>query len=186
MPIEISSQEDIAGILIEHLLWFYNYWMRFSCKDFGYGALDYELNYLEGKAVFQGRALGRLIDIINGNGIMGSRNVTENVTGQFSRAVYWARPESRVDSTFVSDDDSPTEELDSLNRYMSQQSQKMSDKFQAIVLAFKPLILNESYNLDHLVNYPEIRIYGGISLNDLTFECKKYLVDTLNITESKS
>ncbi|MDP8233919.1 MAG: hypothetical protein P9M06_03850 [Candidatus Saelkia tenebricola] len=185
LPVDTFPNDKMGGVLIQHLLWFYNY--RISCSDegLGYGVLGYEVKELEEHSVFHGCCLGLLIDAIEDNGrFTGVYNVAE-VTGQFGRAVYWSRPESRVDGTFVSDDELPTLELDSLNKLMSSQSQSMPNKFAPVVLAFKTSILHESYDCNRLTSYPEISVSGGISLNDLTVESKKILVSALAITESK-
>lgn len=177
LPLSISLEEDIGHFLIQHLLWFFNY--RGAKAGGGFKVIGHELKEQRGNVLFHGTLLGLVLTAINQDGMFGGDERTE-FTISFSHAEGWAMLESRNDTSGTADS-RDTCGLDELNRYMNPDIQRMPDKFTPIVLAFKTSILDLPFEKGKTIQ----RVLGKVSLNYLTYECKKLLVQTLGLKEVK-
>jgi len=109
------------------------------------------------------------------DGLLGTKNATNNLTSSFPNADWWARPESRVQERYGTDDDRPTLELHMLNEIMGLSD---PDRYHPVILAF------DASKLGIDVRY-HVQYGGPLPLNFLTRQCKEILARAFDIIEIK-
>jgi hypothetical protein len=196
--------------LLQHLIWFYNYWRAKAEGRHMIGVdLTEEKNVWEKEGgleliergapvyLFHGTLLGIIYDVIfYRDGKLDSPKGWVSLTMNINAAEEYADPREREGYYLQELEDPdwpgvPFKSLEHINDILSEEAKFLPNKFAPVILKFKKELsltpechqMTRTIAPGKVIPEHEFAYDRQLSLNYLTYETKKALVEALNITE---